>query len=84
MNMQYPILGTPKIIWAPYHIFRQFKGYCITLPKLRRNAIPSLGYTSIPSLGHMAIPLSRYLINTLDSITYILTCERVLHGLTKT
>jgi hypothetical protein len=21
MNVQYPILRTPKIIWAPYHIF---------------------------------------------------------------
>jgi hypothetical protein len=35
MNMQYPILRTPEIIWVQYHIFWQFKGYCITLPKPR-------------------------------------------------
>jgi hypothetical protein len=42
MNVQYPILCTPAIVWAPYHILRQFKGYCIALPKPIRNAIPSL------------------------------------------
>jgi hypothetical protein len=56
MNMQYPILSTPEIVWAPYHIFRQFEGYCIALPKPRRNATPSLSSIVIPSLGHTTIP----------------------------
>jgi hypothetical protein len=43
MNVQYPILGTLEIVWAPYHIFQQFNGHCIALPKPRRNAISSLG-----------------------------------------
>jgi hypothetical protein len=45
MNMQYPILGNLKIIWAPYHIFLNLKRYCIALTKPKRKAIPSLGYT---------------------------------------
>jgi hypothetical protein len=43
MNMQYPILGTLEIVWAPYHIFQQFKRYCIALAKPRRNVTPSFG-----------------------------------------
>jgi hypothetical protein len=84
MNVQYPILGTIEIVWAPYHIVQQFEGYCIALPKPRRNAIPSLGYIAIPSLGHSTIPFSRYLRNTLGFITYILTHEGVIHSVTKT
>ncbi len=76
MDVQYPIVGTLEIFWTPYHIFRQFKGYFITLPKPRRNAIPSL--------GHMTIPFSRYPKNTLGSITYLFTCEGVMHSPTKT
>jgi hypothetical protein len=59
MNMQYPILCTPKIVWAPYHIFRLFEGYCIALSKLRKN--------TIPSLGHTTISLSKYFRNTLGN-----------------
>jgi hypothetical protein len=84
LNVQYPVLGIVEIVWAPYHIFRQFKGYYIPLPKPRRNVIPSLGYTTIPSLGHEKIPFSRYPKNTLGSITYLLTCEGVMHSPTKT
>jgi len=88
MNMQYPILHTLEVVWAPYHIFRQCEGYYIALPKPRRNAIlslgytviPSLDYTVIPSLGHTTIPLSRYPKNTLGSITYILTHDGVLRS----
>ncbi len=76
MNMQYPILGIPKIIWAPYHILQQFDGYYIALEKPKKNVIPSLGHTTIP--------LSRYPINTTGFITYLLTSERVMHSLTKT
>jgi hypothetical protein len=76
MNLQYPVVGTFEIVWAPYHIFRQFKGYCIALPKLRRNAIPSSGHTTIP--------LSKYPKNTLGSITYIFAREGVMHSPTKT
>ncbi len=75
MNVQYPILGTPEIIWAPYHIFQQLEGYCIALSKHRKNAIPSLGHTTIP--------LSRYPKNTLNS-TYLLTHEGIMHNTTKT
>jgi len=45
MNVQYTIIGNPKIVWAPYHIFWNLERYCVTLTKPRRNAIPSLGYT---------------------------------------
>jgi hypothetical protein len=45
MNVEYPILGIPEIVWVPYHIFQQFEGYCIALQKPRNNAIPELGYT---------------------------------------
>jgi hypothetical protein len=43
MNMQYPILSTLEIVWVPYHIVQQFEGYCIALPKPRRNAIFFIG-----------------------------------------
>jgi hypothetical protein len=43
------------------------------------------GYCSCPKrLNEHALPLPRYLKNTLGSITYFLTCERVLHSPTKT
>jgi hypothetical protein len=48
MNMQYPILGNPKIVWAPYHIFWNLEKYCVALTKLWRNVIPSLSYTVTP------------------------------------
>jgi hypothetical protein len=51
MNVQYHILHTPEIVWAPYHIFQQFEGYCIALSKPRRNVIPSLGYYIIKHQG---------------------------------
>jgi hypothetical protein len=76
MNAQYPILRTPEIVWAPYHIFQQFEGYCIALSKPKRNGIPSL--------DHKTIPLSRYPKNTLGSIKYFLTREGVMHSPTKT
>jgi hypothetical protein len=50
MNMQYLILGIPKIVWAPHHIFLHLEGNCIVLPKPKRNAKPSLDYT-INSMG---------------------------------
>jgi hypothetical protein len=33
MNVKYPILGIPEIVWAAYHTFRQFERYCIALQK---------------------------------------------------
>jgi hypothetical protein len=42
MKVQYPILDILEIVWAPYHIFWQFEGYCIALKKPRRNGIPSM------------------------------------------
>jgi hypothetical protein len=75
MNVQYLILGTFETVWAPYHIFQQFKRYCIALRKSRRNAIPSLGHTTIP--------FSKYPKNTFGSITCFFTREGVMHNPTK-
>jgi hypothetical protein len=54
--------------WAELFWSRLLKGYC-SFPK---------------KFNEHAIPLSRYFINTLGSITYLLTSVKVLHSPTKT
>jgi len=98
MNVQYPILGDLKIVWALYHIFWNLEKYYVTLTKPRRNPIPSLGYTitswvelfwsrllegycsCLEGLIKHVIPLLGYPKNTLGSITYLLTCGKVLRS----
>jgi hypothetical protein len=73
-----PLLGYPINLWAPHHIFWNLEGYCITLAKLRRKAIPASFYDNI--LNHETNECFLYIFSMLI-ISYIVI--QINEGITK-